>query len=53
VNPDKYKVRDEVRDTDMDTRLDKLERVIKKQIRRIEDEENEDIIEIYHLYFDR
>jgi hypothetical protein len=52
-NPDKYKVRGEVRDPDMDTRLDKLERVIKKQIERIKNEENEDIIEIYSMYYDR
>jgi hypothetical protein len=52
-NPDKYKVRGEIRDPDMNTRLDKLERVIKKQIERIENEENEDIIEIYSMYYDR
>jgi hypothetical protein len=32
--------------------MEMLEKEIKKQILRIEQEENKDLLEIYHLYFD-
>jgi hypothetical protein len=51
-NPDKYKVNGKTCDTDQDVRLDTLLIEVKKQITRIHDNKNEDLLEIIYLYYD-
>ncbi len=36
----------------MDTRLEKLKKVIYEQIKRVESDQNENLLEIIYLYYD-
>lgn len=51
-NPDKYMHNGILVDTDTNTRLEQLSHEINKQINRINNNENEDSLEIVHLYYD-
>lgn len=51
-NPDIYMYKREKRNTSMKVRLQKLKKEIEKQIDRIQNEENEELVEIIHLYYD-
>ena len=52
-NPDKFKdEKGKRRNTKFETRMEVLEKEMKKHILRIEQEENEELLEIHHLFFD-
>ena len=52
-NPDQYRDKhNKIKKTQMVTRLPVLLKKIKKQMKRIENEENSDLLEIHHLYYD-
>lgn len=51
-NPDTYMYKREKRNTPMKIRLQKLKREIEKQICRIQNDKNEELVEIIHLYYD-
>jgi len=52
-NPDKYKDEDgKSRNPSVKTRYDRLKEEVEKQIKRVEAEENADLLEIIHLYYD-
>lgn len=51
-NPDKYKRNGIVINTDTTTRLKALSNEINKQIQRINSNENTDLLEIIHMYYD-
>lgn len=51
-NPDKYTEKGKTRNPQIKTRLSKLKEEIEKQIKRIEKEENEDLLEIIYMYYD-
>jgi hypothetical protein len=51
-NPDTYMYKREKRNTHMKIRLQKLKREIEKQISRIKNDENEELVEIIYLYYD-
>nr|QBK85306.1 MAG: endonuclease [Iridovirus LCIVAC01] len=52
-NPDKFKdERGKKRNPKFETRMDVLEKEMKKQMLRIEQEENKELLEIHHLFFD-
>ena len=51
-NPDKYKKDGKVYNPTFNTRMMELEKEIEKQIERINNEENEELIEIHHMYYD-
>jgi hypothetical protein len=51
-NPDKYKHKNKVIDTDSKIRLEILSNEINKQMQRINNDENQDLLEIIHLYYD-
>jgi hypothetical protein len=52
-NPDKYINKKGIRkNTMMTTRLDRLKQEIEKQIERIENDENPELIEHVYLYYD-
>ncbi len=52
-NPDNYRINGELKKTPMKTRLEGLKNEIDKQISRIEKEENEELLEVVKLYFNR
>ena len=52
-NPDKYKcVNNKINNPHFNTRINILKETINNQIMRILNDENNDLIEIYHLYYD-
>jgi hypothetical protein len=51
-NPDKYKKNGIETETDIKTRLKSLSDEINKQINRIENNENTDLLEIIHMFYD-
>ena len=56
-NPDKYKIKMKngsvaTRNPRFNTRMEVLETELKKHIERIENYENQDILEIHYLYYD-
>nr|QBK85270.1 MAG: hypothetical protein LCIVAC01_00790 [Iridovirus LCIVAC01] len=52
-NPDKFKnEKGKKRNPKFETRIEVLEKEIEKHILRIQKEENKDLVEIYHLFFD-
>ncbi len=52
-NPDKFKDKyEESNNPYFDTRMTVLERRINKRIERINNYENEDLLEIHHLFYD-
>jgi hypothetical protein len=52
-NPDKYKSKNgKVRNPTIETRLTRLKQEIDKQLRRIENEENKELVERIYLYYD-
>jgi P4 family phage/plasmid primase-like protien len=51
-NPDKYKLNNKTIYLDLNTRLKRLSFEINKQIDRIKNDENMDLVEIIHLYYD-
>ena len=52
-NPDQYKSKDgQVKNPSIETRLVKLKQEIDKQIKKIEEEKNTDVIERVYLYYD-
>jgi hypothetical protein len=52
-NPDKYKKNNKIVNTSVNKRFVKLDHEINKQIKRINDNKNEDLLEIVHLYYDK
>ncbi len=50
-NPDNYRINGELKKTKMETRFNRLKREIDRQISRIENEENTELLEIVKLYF--
>ena len=50
-NPDNYRVNGKMKKTPMKTRLDGLKNEIDKQIYRITNDDNRDLLEIHKLYF--
>ena len=52
-NPDKYKENGVSKSPTISTRLTELEKEIKKQIKRIEDEENDNLLEEVFMYYDK
>ena len=51
-NPDKYKEGNKNKNPNISTRLIELQKEIDKQIKRIENEENLDLLEIIPMYYD-
>ena len=51
-NPDPYKLNNKKRNPEFSNRMEKLENEMEKHIKRIENDENQDLIEIHHLYYD-
>jgi hypothetical protein len=51
-NPDKYKIKNVPIHTEKNVRLERLSMEINKQIERINNDENVDLLEIIHLYYD-
>ena len=52
-NPDKYKDKyNKSKNPFLKNRMDALENIINKQINRIENNENEELLEIHHLFYD-
>ena len=51
-NPDIYKVNGERKNPRFEERMKTLTNEIKRHIKRIENDENEDLLEIHHLYYD-
>ena len=52
-NPDKYTdFNGEKQDPEFSERMETLENEMKKHIERIESDKNQDLLEIYHLYYD-
>jgi hypothetical protein len=52
-NPDKYKSKSgKNKNPGIAVRLRQLELIIKEQIKRIENEENKEILEIIYMYYD-
>lgn len=51
-NPDKYKKNNKKYDPTFEKRMDILENEIEKQIKRIENNKNKNLVEIYHLFYD-
>lgn len=51
-NPDKYKENGKTKNPSINTRYQKLKEEIDYQIQRIENEENVDLLEIIHIYYD-
>jgi hypothetical protein len=52
-NPDEYKINNKITNTNIKIRLSKLSDEINKQIQRINDGDNNDFLEIIHLFYDR
>lgn len=52
-NPDKYKKNGKIYNPNIKKRLSKLDKEIKKQINRIKQIKNTDLLEIKHLYYDK
>ena len=52
-NPDKYIKNGKKYNPNIKKRLARLDRVIKKQILRIKNNKNTDLLEIKHLYYDK
>ena len=52
-NPDKYKKNSKVYNPNIKKRLEKLDRQIIKQIKRIKENKNKDLLEIIHLFYDK
>jgi hypothetical protein len=52
-NPDKYKVNNIVINTNIDDRLNELSNEVERQINRIHRDENEDLLEIIYLFYDK
>lgn len=52
-NPDKYKVNGNTKNPQIQHRLPSLKREIEKQIKRAQNEENTDLVEITYLYYSR
>ena len=51
-NPDVYKINGKKKHTSISTRLTQLKKEIDKQIKRIENEENIDLLEVIKMYYD-
>lgn len=51
-NPDVYKINGKKKNTSISTRLTQLKKEIDKQIKRIENEENIDLLEVIKMYYD-
>ena len=51
-NPDKYKINNKIKNPHFKTRINKLIQEIKNQMERINKEENTNLLEIIHLYYD-
>tara|TARA_Y100000389_G_scaffold92145_1_gene88725 strand:- start:20489 stop:20749 length:261 start_codon:yes stop_codon:yes gene_type:complete len=52
-NPDKYKdINNKIKNPHFDTRMLKLEEIINNQILRIINNENNNLLEIYHVFYD-
>ena len=51
-NPDKYKINEKNRNPLFKTRMNRLEQEIEKQIVRIQEYKNEELVEIVHLFYD-
>ena len=51
-NPDKYKENEKVKNPRFESRMKKLEEEIEKQIKRIEKDENIELVEIINLFYD-
>jgi hypothetical protein len=51
-NPDKYKLKGQIKNPLMKTRLLALQKEIEKQIKRIEEEKNKELIERIYMYYD-
>ena len=51
-NPDKYCENGENKNPEIDTRLPALKKEIKKQINRIKNEKNNEMVEIVYMYYD-
>jgi hypothetical protein len=52
-NPDKYKINNKYVETNIDDRLNELSSEVAKQIDRIQNYENQDMLEIIYLYYDK
>jgi hypothetical protein len=53
-NPDKYKdKKEEIKNLSISKRLKRLKKEIDKQIKRIENEENNELVERIYLYYDK
>ena len=52
-NPDKYKKNSKIYNPNIKKRLEKLDRQIIKQIKRIKENKNKDLLEIIHLFYDK
>lgn len=51
-NPDKYKINGKNIDTKEDNRFARLSKEINKQVKRIKNSDNEDLLEIVYLFYD-
>ena len=51
-NPDKYKVKGKNKNPEIATRLEALQKELNKQIARIQNEENTDLVERVYMYYD-
>ena len=52
-DPDQYKENGKKKNSQMKTRLEELSNEINKQIARIENEENTDMLEIIPMFYDK
>lgn len=50
-NPDAYKIGNVKKNPKFETRMTELKKMIDYHIQRIENEENDDLVEIHHLYY--
>ena len=51
-NPDSYRIKGQIKNPELSTRLPILKEEIEKQIERIKNEVNTELIEIIKLYYD-
>jgi len=51
-NPDQYTIKGKKFNQKLSTRLPKLIQMIQQQMKRVENEENQDLIETHYLFFD-
>ena len=50
-NPDSYKIGNRKYNPQFSTRMEELKKMIDYHINRIKNDENEDLVEIHHLYY--